>query len=169
MTQNQQKQHPKNVKQPETTQHFKIGNPNFLLALVFQTSSPNSWIWVFWASKYQISNLLTNFKIDIVFGKLGAQIAAKKHKLSNLGQILPVSYFESTDFKCDIGFWKFWAPIPKYGHFGSKNINFLILTKFCLYPISKVLISNLAFIFKDFEPNSLNLRTLDQKVLTFQF
>ena len=42
MTQNQQKQHPKNVKQPETTQHFKIGNPNFLLALVFQTSSPNS-------------------------------------------------------------------------------------------------------------------------------
>ena len=32
-----------------------------------------------------------------------------------------------------------------------KSINFLTLTKYCRYPISKVLISNLTFIFENLE------------------
>ena len=47
--------------------------------------------------------------------------------------------------------------MPKFGHFGSKSINFLILTKFCMYPISKVLTSNPTFVFKNFEHKSPNL------------
>ena len=39
--------------------------------------------------------------------------------------------------------------MPKFGHFGPKSINFLILTKFCLYPILKVLISNLTLLFEN--------------------
>ena len=67
-----------------------------------------------------------------------------------------VPYFECTDFKVLICFWKFLVQRPKFGHFEPKNINFLVLTKFCMYPISntklylypmsKVLISNLTFI-----------------------
>ena len=63
-----------------------------------------------------------------------------------------VPYFESADLKSGICFPKFWAQMPNFGHSGSKSINFLILTKFPLYPVSKVLISNLTFVFQDFEP-----------------
>ena len=56
-------------------------------------------------------------------------------------------YYEAADYKSDIRFQTFCAQTPKFRHFVSKNINFLILTKFCLYPVSKVLISK--FIFKN--------------------
>ena len=59
-------------------------------------------------------------------------------------------YFEGVDFKSDIRFQKFWAEIPKFGHVGPKGINLLILTKFCKYPILKVLILNLTFVFEKF-------------------
>ena len=41
--------------------------------------------------------------------------------------------------------------MPIFGHLEPKGINFLILTKFHMHPISKVLISNLTFVFKDLE------------------
>ena len=41
---------------------------------------------------------------------------------------------------------------PNFWHFGSKSINFLVFTKFYLYPISKKLISNLTLFFENFEP-----------------
>ena len=62
-------------------------------------------------------------------------------------------------------FFKFWAQMPKFEHFWPKSINLLILTKFPMYPISKVLISNLSFVFKNVEPKSLNLGILGQRVL----
>ena len=75
-TRNQKKRPPKIVKQPETSQIFKIGEIwNFLLAFVFQTSSPNPQIWVFGPrsinipcclhpiSKVVISNLALLFEV----------------------------------------------------------------------------------------------------------
>ena len=69
--------------------------------------------------------------------------------------------------RCWSCFPKFWAQRPKFGHFGLKLINVLILTKFPLYPISQVLISNLTFVFQNFEPKCPNVGLLVQKVLTF--
>ena len=43
---------------------------------------------------------------------------------------------------------------PNLGILGQKSINFLILTKFWLYRISKVLILNLKFTFENFKPIS---------------
>ena len=58
--------------------------------------------------------------------------------------------------------------MPIFGHFGSKKINFLILlVKFCINPISNVLISNLTLVFENFEPKSPNVGILGQKVSTF--
>ena len=37
--------------------------------------------------------------------------------------------------------------MPKFGHFGPNNIDFLILTNFHIYPILSVLIWNLSFVF----------------------
>ena len=99
----------------------------------------NAQIWAFWAKKYQIFEL---------------------------NEILHVPYFKDTDFKCNIDFQKFWVKIPKIGHFGPKSINFLILTKFCMYSISTVLISNMLFVLKDFELKSPNLGILGQEALT---
>ena len=63
-------------------------------------------------------------------------------------------------FSASFRFYKFWAEMPKFGYFGPKSINFLILTKFCLYPISKVLISNLAFAFcGSYQPITHNMQT----------
>ena len=93
------------------------------MAFVFQASSPNAQIWVFLVNKYQ---------------------------LSYHNKILPVPYIKDTDFKADIGFWKFWAQMPKFGDFGPKSINLLILIKLCLYPILKVLMSNLTLVFQNF-------------------
>ena len=91
------------------------------------------------------------------------------------------------DVLVPLHFWKFWAQIPKFGNFGPKSIilfnlsktlpefrifepktiNFVILTKICLGPILKVLISYPIFVFKHFEPKSSNLGILTQKAWTF--
>ena len=68
-----------------------------------------------------------------------------------------VSYSESADFKFAICFWKFRAQIPKFRHFGPESMNFLILAKLCISPISKVLISNLTLVFENFESKCPNL------------
>ena len=75
----------------------------------------------------------------------------KTYLLCNLHKISHVSYFECTDFKFFICFGKFRAQIHQFGHFGTNSIKFLILKKFCLYPGSEVLISNLTIVFEDFE------------------
>ena len=70
-----------------------------------------------------------------------------------------VLYFEGTDFKSDIRLSKVWAKMPKFGYFEPKSINFLILifsiisqiNLFFIYPISKILISNLKFVLENFE------------------
>ena len=59
--------------------------------------------------------------------------------------------------------------VSKFGRFGSKSINFLILTKFCVYSISKILISNLTFVFERFQPKFPNLGIMGQKVLIFKY
>ena len=48
-------------------------------------------------------------------------------------------------------FWMSWFQI---WHFRPKSINFLILAKFRMYPISMVVNSNLTLIFERFEPKS---------------
>ena len=53
---------------------------------------------------------------------------------------------------------------PKFGHFGPKSINFLILTKFRMYSILDMLISNLSFVFENYVPKCINLGILGQKV-----
>ena len=77
-------------------------------------------------------------------------------------------YYEGADFKSDIRFQNFWAQTPKFKHFGPKGVNFLILTNFCLYSVSKVLISNKTFVFENFKPKSSNFGVLCwQKKPTF--
>ena len=66
-------------------------------------------------------------------------------------------------------FQKIVAQMPKFGYFGKRRINFLILTKFCLYPILKVLISNLALVLENFKPKCSNLEILGQNYLLFNF
>ena len=98
--------------------------------------NPNVQIWVFWVKKYSPSNL---------------------NKMSL------VPYFEGAGLKSDICFPKFWAQMPKPGHFGPKSINFLILMKFCLYPGSKVLISNQTFVFKNSKTKFPDFGVLSKK------
>ena len=74
-----------------------------------------------------------------------------------------MSYSEGVGFKSDICFPNFWAQIPKFGHFAPKRITFLVLTKFLMYLISKMLPSNLIFFFENFELNSPYSGILDQK------
>ena len=76
-------------------------------------------------------------------------------------------YFVGADFKCDICFPKCSAQVPNFGHFRPKSIVFLLLTKFYLYLISKVMISNLRIVFQNFKHKFPNLGILDQEVLTF--
>ena len=96
---------------------------------------------------------VADFKSEIgfrIFLSSNPQIWAfwvKKYKRFNLKEIMPAFDFEGSDIKSDICFQKLRAQIPKFEHFGPKRINFLILTKFSLYAISKVLISNLIFAF----------------------
>ena len=70
---------------------------------------------------------------------------------------------KGADFKFDILSRNFWAQTSKFGRFGPKGINFLILTKFCLHRISKVLISNQTFVFKNFNSKSPIFGVLGQK------
>ena len=93
-------------------------------------------------------------------GILGKEVST----FESFNKILPVPYFEGADFKSDICFQKFLAQIPKFKNFGPKAITFLILMKFCLYAISKVLISNLTLVFEKFEPKSPNIGILGQNV-----
>ena len=46
----------------------------------------------------------------------------------------------SMEFPTSFRYFKFRVQTPKFGHFGPKSIDFLILTKFCMYPVLKVLI-----------------------------
>ena len=71
--------------------------------------------------------------------------------------------FESADFKFDVRFVKFRAQISKYGHLDQKVSTFYSW----LYSISKMLISCLKIVFKNFRPKSPNLDIFVQKVLTF--
>ena len=57
------------------------------------------------------------------------------------------------------------SPNAQIWAFWPKSIKLLILTKFPMYLISEVLISNLLFVFKNIEPKSLNLGILGQRVL----
>ena len=57
--------------------------------------------------------------------------------------------------------------MSKFGHFGPKSINFLILTKFCLYPVLKVLISNQTFVFENFKPKFPDFGVVSQKKNNF--
>ena len=50
------------------------------------------------------------------------------------------------------------------GLFGPKSINSLVLTKFRMCSISKVLISNLTLVFENFEPKCPNLSILGQRI-----
>ena len=63
------------------------------------------------------------------------------HFLPNLKKISHVPCLEVDDFKSCTCFPKFWAHMPNFGHFVLKITNFLILTKFRMYPILKVMIS----------------------------
>ena len=123
-------------KKCETTQNFKIGEIwNFLLAFVLQTLSPNAQIWIFSINKYQLSNRSTIFCLYFI----------SKVLISNLAL-----FFENFE--------------PKFGHFGSKGITFLILAKFLMNAISIVPISNLTLVFENFEPKSPNMGVLGRKV-----
>ena len=55
--------------------------------------------------------------------------------------------------------------MPKFGHFGPKSVNFLILAKFRMYPISKVLISNLILVFGKFEAQILKFKHFGPKCI----
>ena len=108
------------------TQTFKIGEIwNFLLAFVFQISSSNAQIWVFWGKTYKVFHFLVQY----------------------LWQYL--CWFQIWQW-----FSKTWAQMPKFWHFPPKSINFLIITTFRMYSISNVLVSNLAFLSKIWTPNA---------------
>ena len=76
-------------------------------------------------------------------------------------------FLEGDHFKSYTCFPKVWAQIPNFGHFGLKSINFLILTKFRMYPLLKVMVSNLTIVLQNFEHKCPILGILDEKVLTF--
>ena len=57
--------------------------------------------------------------------------------------------------------------MPNFRRFVTESINFLILTKFRMYPLSKVTISNLTFVFQNFEHKCPIIGILGQKVSTF--
>ena len=70
---------------------------NSLLAFIFQISNLNAQIWVLWAEKHQLSNLLM------------------KHCLYLIMTMVIMS-----DFKSDSGcFQNFQTKMPKFVHFGS--------------------------------------------------
>ena len=125
------------LKRPKTTPNFKIGEiQSFLLAFVFQTLCPNAQFWVFGVKTYQRSNLLTKFSLSFILKVL----------ILNLKISLKIRAHMST-----------------FGHFRSKSINFIILAKFCTYLIPNVLISNLTFVFENFETESRNMGIQGQK------
>ena len=83
------------------------------------------------------------------------QIDPKSPKTSKLGR---------SRIFCQLLFFTLRTQMPKFWYFGSISINFLILTKFCMYPISNVLTSNLTLVFENFGPKSPNLGIFGQKI-----
>ena len=57
--------------------------------------------------------------------------------------------------------------MPNFGHFVPESINLLILTKFRMYPLFKVMVSNLIIAFQNFEHKYPILGIFGEKVLTF--
>ena len=124
---------------------------NFQLAFVFQSSSQSVQIWAFWVKSINFL-ILTKFCLYSI----------SKILISNLTFV-----FES-----------FQSKFPNLGIMGQKVLIFkywqnlayaksLILTKFCLYPVLKVLISSLKIVFEKFLPKFPNLSILDQQTQTF--
>ena len=74
---------------------------------------------------------------------------------------------KNLNFCSSFHFSNFEPKCPKFGILGQKIIYFLILIKFCQYPLLKLPTSNLKFIFENFEPKYSNLGVLGQKVLSF--
>ena len=107
-TQNQPKQPYKIAQQPETRQHFKIEDI-WKFLLAFLFQALSPNLG-FWAKKYQLSDLQRNFCLHPIW----------KFMISNLAL-----FFKNFEPKC-------------HGHFEPKSIKFLILTKFCLYPVLSV-------------------------------
>ena len=74
-------------------------------------------------SKVLTSNLIFLFK-DFELKSPYSSILDQKYQLSNLNEVLPVSYFESADLKSHICFPKFWAQIPKFCPFRPEVLTF---------------------------------------------
>ena len=70
--------------------------------------------------------------------KKNCETTRNNPKFQNSDNFQLAFVFQSSSQSVQI--WAFWV----------KSINFLILTKFCLYSISKILISNLTFVFESF-------------------
>ena len=82
------------AKRLETTQNFKIISKNhfeiwnFVLAFVFQVSSPNAQIWVFWPKKCQLPNLHETSLyaiLNVLISKLSFVFESFELKGPNLG------------------------------------------------------------------------------------
>ena len=145
------------AKRPKTIQNFEIREIcNFLLVFVLQISSQMSKFRPLGPKSinfliFQQNLTFTLFRrcwsqIWHLFSKIlspNAQFWAfwvKKYWLSNLNELYLWHDSQGADFKSDIRFQKVWAGTSKLGLFRPKDINFLILTKFCLCLVSKVLI-----------------------------
>ena len=57
--------------------------------------------------------------------------------------------------------------MPKFGLFGPRSINFLIIKKVHMCPISKVLISNLTILFSNFLAQMPNFGLIGPKGINF--
>ena len=90
----------------------------------FRISSQNAQFQAFWAKKYHLSNLLPKFSM----------FAISKVLISNLTFVS-----QNYEPKC-----------PSLGILGQKKINFLILTKFRMFPILQVMISKSDICFPKF-------------------
>ena len=80
--------------------------------------------------------------------------------ISFLILISNVPYFECADFKSDIGFQKF---EPKSEHFVFKKYQLSKLNEILPVPYFELLISNLTFVYENFERKSPNLNILTKK------
>ena len=115
------------AKRPETTQNYKIGEiSNFLLAFIFQTSSPNAQIWVFWAKKYQLFNLFNKICLYPILKML----------ISSLTLFFQICLAQ-------ISIWNKLVSHLKFEHFGPETVNLLILIKFCTRHLLSVVLSSL--------------------------
>ena len=76
-----------------------------------------------------------------------------------------ISKFEKSGIIYWFLFCKLRAQMPKSGYSRSVSINFLVMEKFCVYPISKIPgILNLTLVFESFGSKCPNLRILGKKI-----